>query len=517
MKKIYFYAGMLAASMVAFSSCSNDEDPINVGTSPVEGEGQVIRIAVANTGDGLTTKGGRPLVSSDADQDIDHVRIVITNSTGEVVGQHDVSNWMSVAHDYDTNGQGKEYSWRLSKDEELAVGEGYTVYAVGYSADTDYSLTYNSSETETNKDWTAESLMGESLKFVNAKLTLSDCIGEEIFAGALTEVTVNADKEFEWAEGQENVLTLHRQVTGTIGYFKNIPTFPTGKKSEVAAEDNADNYNAYLKGLRLRLVVSDQNDNLLMSGFNSAFTETGSDVQYVVNGYDVDPEETSNAKFVDASAQFDATTGLAALTEHADAYVVYEINPSLWFLGGDSNMDGYLDVNDAETADNWVTPDGISDAIPYQRGTVFAGEFLVPFAKVAHTQTMQLQLVATVGLQSSDNSNYIVGSNTVSEDAPIVVRAWNINLPEGDEQLINGTQDRHVYVLNSETGEPETYENGANDYEEKADSYSLVRNHLYTVGTIGDGTNTPEDLSKGQSLIVRVNDNWEMIHQMEIE
>ena len=31
------------------------------------------------------------------------------------------------------------------------------------------------------------------------------------------------------------------------------------------------------------------------------------------------------------------------------------------------------------------------------------------------------------------------------------------------------------------------------------------------------GKDEPEDLSKGQNLVLKVNDNWETIHQMGIE
>ena len=82
MKKKFYYAGMLAAGLLTFASCNNDDDPIidqNQVQTEVE-EGQVIRIAVANTGDGLETRAGRPLVSEDAAQDIDKVKVAMVMS-----------------------------------------------------------------------------------------------------------------------------------------------------------------------------------------------------------------------------------------------------------------------------------------------------------------------------------------------------------------------------------------------------------------------------------------------------
>ena len=523
MKKFYLYAGVLAAGMLAFSACSNDDDPIPSGgqnTEVAEGEGQVIRIAVANAGDGLNTKAGRPLTSSDAAQDIDVVRVVILDKDGKVVGANIINDWMNVSQDYSNDGQGKEYSWRLGKDEELATGDGYTVYAVGYSANTDYTMTYKYGPGDDDfgswTDWTDRLSFGENkMQFVNAKLTLSDCIGEEIFAGSIANLSVNADNEFEYADGQENVLTLHRQVTGTIGYFKNIPVFPKNKREQVT---EAAGYKEYLEGLRLQLVVSDLNDNIVMSSFNSEFRETGIDVDYIVNGTkiaSISDDDPFVASFVNPDDLPAENGGLKDLYGDADknkAYVVYSINPSLWFVGGDSDGNGYLDTNDAEDADNWVTPAGVDDNVAYQRGTVFGSNFLIPFAKTADKRTMQLQLVATVELPgASEGDAAIVAANAV-------VRAWNINLPQGDDQLTDGQQDRHIYYLDPTDGEPEKLDGNTPDtYEEKFDSYSLVRNHLYTVGAISQEENEPEDLSKETSCILRVNDNWEVVHKMEVE
>ena len=68
-----------------------------------------------------------------------------------------------------------------------------------------------------------------------------------------------------------------------------------------------------------------------------------------------------------------------------------------------------------------------------------------------------------------------------------------------------------------------------------ANTYSLVRNHLYGIGTRmnddpGKGTDPdpdpdpeptdpdqPESLNNKQELVLKVNDNWEVIHGMELD
>lgn len=522
MKKYCYYAGMLAAGMIAFSSCSKDEEIINPNQPGAEDNTPEIVLQVANTGDGLTTKGGRPLTSSDAAQDIDKVKIFVLNSAdGAVVLYHEIDNWMSESALYETNGHGRQHTWRLTKEQaaELTGGNTYSVYAVGYtSTGSGYTkFNYGSTSTEIS-NWPDFDGSTASFNFLNADYeakTETKDYGEEIFAGEIASIEVNTDKEFVLTNGDENVLTLHRQVTGTIGYFENIPTFPAGNKFTIGDDSDdshvsAANYKTYVEGLKLRLVVSGLNDMLQMGCFNTNFTETGEDVVYVVNGTTKDAI-SKDANFVDATGQFDKTTGLPVIdNSNKDSHIVYEISLKDWFKAADVDGDCYLTEDDAQ-GDNWVTPVGISDDVAYQRGTVFAGKFLIPVAKTPDVRTMQLQLVAGTELKANDGSTQIVSQEKV-------VRAWNINLPESDPQLKNGTQGRHVSVLKSNADDtPVSLGENATEYEENRTSYSLVRNHLYTVGQISKEDNEPEDLSKGLNLIVKVNDNWEMIHQMEVE
>ena len=494
-----------ACGLLSLASCSDDENVI-INDQPVAEVGTPeIVLQVANTGDGLTTRGGRPLSSSDATQDIDKVIIAIVGSDNTAVLTHEIDNWMSVSSLYETDGHGQQYTWKLTKEqaeklEAQNVGP-YRAYAIGYTSDGDYTFTPDF------EDWGTT-----AFKYVNGEYgsdVATKDYGEEIFAGELTGLTLNEDGEFDTTNG-ENILTLHRQVTGTFGYFINVPTFPVTKKDDAL---KATNYADYVEGLKLRLVVSDLNDMVQMGCFNTDFTETGSDVLYVVNGTKKQGSQlstlASKAKFYQTTTSNFTSSGLDADGD-VEGYVAYEISLADWFTANDVNKDGYLGAPDAE-GDNWKTPVGISNEVDYQRGTVFAGKFLIPFAKVPKVKTMQLQLVATATLGETDAEIVKVESD------PVVVRAWNINLPANDEQLKDNVGGRHVTYLDPDTQEPKELQEGEKEYEEQADSYSMVRNHLYTVGSISEDENIPEDLSKGLNLILRVNDNWEMIHKMEIE
>lgn len=483
MRKFYWYAGMLAAGMLAFSACSDDNDPMGGGSeNPIaETDGQEIRIAVVNAGDGLTTKAGRPLFSSEAKQSIDRVRVIIYDDRNSVVAVKDYNNWMNESSEYSTNGHGQQATWKLSGDEKLGEGK-YTVYAIGWHSDnSDYT------------NWTQWTNYANASMFnYPYTLTIADPeLGEEVFAGVIDQINVNGDGEFTAPANATdtenfNVLTLHRQVSGTLGYFTSIPTKGIGA---AAASSIAD--------LELRLVTRKLHRNLALAYFNSAFTENptnenGDNVWYVVNGYNNSNDVAPSVNFVTGTNTIsDVNSG------SADACVVYSIKLQDWFPNGDANNDGLLDSGDYEAdPNNWNTPASVTGA-EFAPGSVFAGKFLIPVEKTPSEITLQLQLV--------DNSK------TDSDNE--VIRYWNINLAESDPQL---NPNAHIYMVSS-TGEATE-----SDIDEQRNSYSLVRNHLYTIGAkttdgYDPGTDEPEDLSKGQNLILKVNDNWEMIHHMVVD
>ena len=212
----------------------------------------------------------------------------------------------------------------------------------------------------------------------------------------------------------------------------------------------------------VRLVARSKNMKLTYGNFNSSFTTTNRDIMYVVNGSE--PATTKDAKFNGSTDN--------------DAYTLYNIKVADWFTQGDTNKDGILDEKD----NGWTNALATKGYLTYQEGTIFAGGFAVPFAAVD---------AATLELQLLDASGEILKSWTV---------AMATAQPTG-----KGVDGVDLTV-------PETAQN-----------FSFFRNHMYTLGKKMDNTTTPgttpdqpEPLDKSQSMILRVNDNWEVINRMTI-
>lgn len=440
MKKSYLFSAF-AAGMVMLSACSNDGD-LNGGNAGNESNDAVQQIVlqVANTGEGMQTRAGRPLLSSEAKQSIDQVKIIICdNATGnknKVLYVETINNWQDVSSTYNEGGHGRKKTIQLTGNNKLGKGD-YTIYAFGYEATTETkSSDYNDLD-----DKIVNVSVGAKFD-PNTVVTLKDPTkskGEEIFAGSYTLI-LSADNL-----GFDKPVVLNRQVAGTFGYFDNIP---------------------YVDGAaKLQLVASNGNTSLVLGGFNS-FDLTGNgkgnstNVNYVVNG-----------------------------TTEASDNVIYTIDLKNWFSNvKDDNTDGLID---ADT--NWK-----GDAKKYATGSVFGGTFLIPFAKVDSKKTFVLQL---------------------TDDAGKVLKEWTVKLPSGDGQL-------SAYSFFKWNGT--TFENTPN-VQDTQDKYSVVRNHLYGIGerALDNPTNPgnpdpsnpdkPEPLNKKQELTLHVNDNWEVIHNMELE
>lgn len=438
MKKNYL---MLAvAGLTMFSACSNDEDI----TKGIEADNSVqeLVLKVASSGDGLVTRAGRPLYSSAAAQNIEKVTLIIYDKTNPnaIKKVTSIDTWMTASSEYTTNGHGRQHTISFKGNDKLDAGT-YSVFATGY--------------TTTGSAYTFAPALPTSAtgNFAAQAVTTSD-EAEEVFAGEIAELKVNADKSFNVTTGgKENVLTLHRQVAGSFGYFINVP----------AAVDGTD-------AASIRLVATGKNLKAKFENFNSAFTDnTSGNIKHIVNG---ETSATANAKFA-------ATTGV-----NNDAHVVYSITLSDWFTAGgdgklDSNGDGILDKND--TWKNEILPEyhGV-------KGAVFAGKFVIPFALATSNKTMELQL-----LDASGN----------------IIKHWGVSIPAAD--VATGKNSPEV-----------------NDV--SASIFNVVRNHMYNIGVkISDGTTDPEnpnpgveepeDLSKGQNIILKVNDNWEALHQLELD
>ena len=384
MKKGMFFA--LAASSLLFSACSSDDAVVST-----EGQNEAVQqivLHVASSGDGLTTRAGRPLYSSQALQTIQNVRVLIYNSKTNEIVKDAKMDWKKSAT-YDNHG--RELTLTYKGDQRLGEGN-YKVMAVGYSDNSDYTYALDVTSTEaltgTYKDITATLKAGK--------------VAEEVFAGD-AELNINADKKItNLTKGEDDgvAVTLHRQVAGSFGYFQNIPASVNGKAAAT-----------------LRLVVRDKNDVLIFNNFNSSFTAngaTGSTIKYYVNGSKSATAPTSDALFKDG----------------ANGYVLYSIDLTKWFTEGDKNKDGLLNAEDT-----WQHPDDVKTQVV--KGSVFGSNFVIPFKLTSGKSTMELQLL--------DNAGDIIKTWTVSIPE-VNSNTENGNVADESASIFNVVRN-HMYNL----------------------------------------------------------------------
>ena len=449
----------LAAGTFLFSACGSD-DALEGGVAQNDAAQQIV-LQVASDGDGLQTRAGRPLYSSASLQSIENVRVLVYKAdTKDIVYDSQKSLDWKKSLEYTTGGHGRRLTITLKGDDKIKDAGDYKIVAVGYSNNSDYTFAQEdvkadaSFKNQTYSDITATLAAGKD--------------AEEVFAGE-ADLKIDADKNItNKTDGELGAaVTMHRQVAGGFGYFMNIPAHIDGTKAKY-----------------LRLVMRSKNNVLTFNNFNRNFTTSGENLKYVVNG----SRSATDAPVADA--HFSAGTNV--FTNGDDAYTLYSIDLDQWFPDGDKNGDGFLNEKD-----KWTHLESVKVALV--KGSVFAGKFIVPFEKTADQKTMELQLL--------DKGGHIL-------------KVWNVTIPAINTDETAGVKDQTASIFN------------------------VVRNHMYNIGVKVDqnikpepgkpdpnpdptpdpdpdkpkpGTDEPEDLSKGQNLVLKVNDNWETIHQLGIE
>ena len=451
----------LVAGTFLFSACGSD-DALDGGVAQNDAAQQIV-LQIASSGDGLQTRAGRPLYSSAALQSIDNVRVLIyKDKAGEaktiVYDSKKSLDWKD-SHVYTTGGHGRRLTITLKGDDKIQTAGDYKIVAVGYSTGSDYTFA---------QDVKADASLKDQVYTDMTATLAADKDAEEVFAG---EAALTIDDKLNVGNKTNGELgvavTMHRQVAGGFGYFQNVPAHIDGVKAKY-----------------LRLVMRSKNNVLIFNNFNSDFTTTNSNLKYVVNG----SSSATGAPVADAHF----SKGTNVFTNGDDAYTLYSIDLDQWFPYGDTNNDGFLNVNDT-----WTHLSSVKVALV--KGSVFAGKFIVPFALTTGKNTMELQL-----LDKDKN----------------ILKVWNVTIPDANTAEGNGVQDVSASIFN------------------------VVRNHMYNLGIKVDqnikpepgkpdpdpdptpgpdpvdptpDVDEPEDLSKGQNLVLKVNDNWETIHQMGLE
>lgn len=495
MKKSLLYSAAVLATW-GITSCSNEV--LDDGLQP-QPTSQVIELAVENAGSGLGARVGRPLLSSEADQNIDNVYVFVVENTTDESQQTTTSKVMTVSHikewnkpsakieDYnDASGHGRKMRIEVTnKDIKDTKGKNFVIYAIGYSSDTKFKV-----GNQTLSDYLEGVKVGATDKtFENLVLTNSNSFAtqaDEFFAGKAT-IKFSDEVKGKFSQG----ITLHRQVAGVFTYVKNVPYML----------DNAGNVCS-----TLQLVASKPNKNIVLGElYDKTLAQNGekNTLKDVVNG-----TESFSGK-----------------------EIVSSINLNDWFSSlQDENNDGVLDRYAYKVVDGvlledtdkqlWKNPKVNTDGTAYEatfvKGSVFDGQFIIPFQNGLTQPDLSGEQTFTLELVSNDKRE--------------VVRTWGINLPEAELPKTAVS----VWMKNQKWLPSTLRENNK--------SYSVLRNHLYGVGTKvaanpaekpqpgqpdpnpdpnpekpEEGKEDPQDLNTKQDILLQVNDNWEVIHKMEVE
>lgn len=419
----------MTAAVMLFTACTSDSESIVAND-----EDAVQRIVLAVENASQQTRAGRTLLSSEAKQSIENVKVIITKqSDNTIVYTKEYTDWNNTeSTTYSTGGDGRKAEIVLSGSDKLAAGS-YHIYAIGYSEGSQYTMgAAVAIKTELAK-YTKVAVAPYNAFSANTTLTANAVTAEEIFAG-YNSLTVSGSSA-------KVTVVLHRQVAGVFAYVDEIP-FVTG-------------------AAKLSLYASNNNSKLVLGQFMpSGETELGG------NG------GNTNNKVVNGYTSSDAVTKILTT------------NLSAWFSPIAADANNLID------ATKWVSAGHTN----FKDGSVFMGNFIVPFRRYAGRTTFVLKLE-----DSSDNE----------------LRAWKIKLPSAD--ITAG--DIHYWDGSSWA----TTATAATVSE-----YNIFRNHLYGVGKkftdVKDGdpgdpgdNDDPESLNTKEELLLKVNDNWEVLHNMEIE
>lgn len=542
MRKKYLLGMTLMASL-AFSSCTKEVFVVQdgEGVEEIQEDGQVLTLQVSNSGDGLTSRAGRPLLSSQAKQDINTIILYVVakdgNNSGKVVLEKTISadEWKNALAYNNTSGHGKQLqiSFKNSDKQKLADGS-YTIYAVGYyETGANYKdIKIDSAPTTTGEGSTPVSFPENGLY---ALLNNDANPAEEIFAGQV-EVTAKTDEQFgsylevssESTADKKVVpaLVLNRQVAGVTGYFTNLPAkvgdqIPTKIRLVASNKSNKVHFTSMVFGETDGTTTAAATN--VVNG--SASSLTAANLPYwnsSKKGYRVYEIELSEFfPQMKSSSEGGQDKNFNELDLDGDGFVGYKdaqhyvygkvpSSTSDWDTAYKGNVDsdnmesGYNEGKTKALSEFWKNANKKQTLVA---GSVFAGEFIIPFLQVSGTNTFELQL-----LDEHDN----------------ILKTWNVQVPT---KVTGGSAGNNIAAgITAATWADDT------DL-----IYNIYRNHLYSLGMKTNdiegggepGTtdpdpkpepdpdpnpeDKPEDLSKGQDLLINVNDNWEIIHNMVID
>lgn len=520
---------------LAFSSCTKEVFVVQdgEGVEEIQEDGQVLTLQVSNSGDGLTSRAGRPLLSSQAKQDINYIDLFVVNSSNKVVLKKTVkpSEWAN-ALDYTTGGHGKQLqiSFKGSEGQKLtgsSEGTAYTIYAVAYKEGSNYATTFGVDEAPTTTSANPTVTFTET-NFATT-LTANGTPADEIFAGKVEVKVVGADSDsyITTSTGSTKkdkpTLVLNRQVAGVTGYFTNLPA-KVGEQIPAKIRLIASNKSNKVHFTSLFVGETDNTTTAATTNVvNGSASSLTADIPYwnsSKKGYKVYEIELS--EFFPQMKNSESPKTFDQLDLDGDGFVGYKdaqhyvygkvpSSTSDWDTAYKGNVDsdnmesGYNEGKTKALSEFWKNANKNQTLVA---GSVFAGEFIIPFLQESGTNTFELQL-----LDGRDN----------------ILKTWNVQVPT---KVTSGSAGNNIAAGISATWADDT------DL-----IYNVYRNHLYSLGMktndIEGGVDPdpenpdpdpkpepdpdskpedkPEDLSKGQDLLINVNDNWEIIHNMVID
>ena len=205
MKKNYFAMAILACGLLTFSACSNDDAFNEDETNVTAGETRNVELTFNfSVNSGEQTRGGRPLYSSEALQQVNAMKVYVFKESGDdYVYSKEITDDGNFGFNNSTAVGEESHSYTLT--DKLTDGK-YKFLAVGYEEG--YGTTFK-----------ALSMTENTTKLSDLLLELNDSQNaDEVFSGVSEAVTVSATST-SFNVGVE----LNRVVAGILGYFKNVP------------------------------------------------------------------------------------------------------------------------------------------------------------------------------------------------------------------------------------------------------------------------------------------------------
>lgn len=501
MKKQYLLMAAFASAL-AFTACTNDDAPF---TAPGEGEGSItekvvegatFEINLSGHANG-TTKATRPMGSSAADNNVNTIQLKIY-AYNATTSKWDAVQLKSNADDATNGNLGLKYlsgdatntpntfltngmiqyaevnpdgegvpgtDQHINKRAKLEVvglqpGKKYQIVAYGYNGGnnaTTYPYGTTTSGQPKLENVTNGTRISENGTFLAEVGTVSNPYEdlEEIFAASdVAETFTNEENEVEFTMTPS--LTLTRQIAGMLAYFTDVPMY-LGKYDEA----NSTQYRVE----KLDIVASHTATDFYFPAmlittpeFNGVMA--ANDEEEVVMTFDFSAIATNYP--TDATKVITDAQGQAA-TEPAAFYTFNKITNNA------------IPTKGNETAKPFASDyEGVT-GLTLKENTIFGARYLLPYDKHYGEATLKIRFYA--------------------EDK------------EGKEILL---EERDVTTNQIPAGGTST-------------AYDIRCNNFYSIGQkldtdTPDGPNPDKPISlKGKTISLRINDAWDILHNMGIE